>query len=385
MTRIGPLSERYLYSSADDVADCQGAELYLEQLIYQYPYLPGLDELHALIKKQNGVYDGTCIELARKADRLVKTESRKGSKVKQRKTATELKGIKRFTSERRLIQELERWGNPENTKTGKVYWHTGERKFLLVPGNPSKADVAGSLAPKDQYGDDLPEDKARIKDELHFVSLGDLKQMAKEFGAKPWYVDNVYGKRVYREEYDKKGSTMLKRKSSKANLHRRRHAARGDAFIRYTDEFGSEVQLEIDDELIGVFNNQDEAIEFMREWANENHYYPPLYLKDIDATLEEIDYGFPVYHYKPRTPRNRWSKTNKQVFNSKHKKPRIGKLNDWKRLALDSNTILKIHRTLMDFTYEGEKQGVLPEGTYSKATAEQVNLIWALLEELINL
>jgi len=399
------------YPNSNSVVDCQGAEIYIEQLMYRYPYREDLDKLHSLIRQQNGVNDGVCVELARKAENMILKQAQtnpttlrevleqvidpsytvedqtgldwnaedlltelseeelsatvywdglpkpalnrdgdypevskiwlvnsaghvlepdlfeiyleidridpfnSGSNFKthkgnfntmgRRRVATEIKGIHWFSGEKPLIKELERWGDPEEVKTGKVYWHRRRQQYLLVPGNPSKAEVAGGLAKKDKYGDDVPKDKAKQKKELEFISVSELKKWAKQYGVKDWYVDNVYGKRVYRKEYDKKETTALtksekgkimisRKKDRKGNFRRRRRrlAGRGDAFLRYTDEFGSEVQLEIDDELIGVFNNQDEAIEFIKEWANENHYYPTLYFKDIDATLEEIDYRY---------------------------------------------------------------------------------------------
>ena len=58
------------YDSVADVADCQGAELYVEQLMYEHPTLDALDDLHGEIRTEAGVSDGRCIKLAREAERL---------------------------------------------------------------------------------------------------------------------------------------------------------------------------------------------------------------------------------------------------------------------------------------------------------------------------
>lgn len=212
--------------------------------------------------------------------------------------ATTIKGIKWFSGEKPLIKELERWGNPESVKTGKVYWHKGRQQYLLVPGNPSKAEVAGGLAQKDQYGDDLPEDKAKEKSYLEFISVEELKAMAREMRAKDWYVDNVYGKRVYREEYDaslnnrqkEKAMTNRRRKNSSVRRRQRRSGFRRRKqalgfepdsevyeFIQQQIELGYDAEEIIEDvyqlldkepsnELLIYIDNEIEQYEKNREW-----------------------------------------------------------------------------------------------------------------------
>jgi hypothetical protein len=58
------------YNSSEDVADCQGAELYVEQLMREHPFSEELIDYHALILRQRGVDDGECIKLAREAESL---------------------------------------------------------------------------------------------------------------------------------------------------------------------------------------------------------------------------------------------------------------------------------------------------------------------------
>ena len=97
---LSPFARRtHNYESADQVSDCQSAEIYLEELLYEFPFLEQLDTIHAAIKNEKGVDDGTCIELAEKADllvhRAISTEKRKSkfstAKLKLRKAGWNIK------------------------------------------------------------------------------------------------------------------------------------------------------------------------------------------------------------------------------------------------------------------------------------------------------
>jgi len=83
---VNPADKRFFsYESADRISDCQGAEIFVEELMYEFPFLEKLDEIHAAIRDQKGVDDGVCIELAEEADLLVHRTIAEG-KTKQSKT-----------------------------------------------------------------------------------------------------------------------------------------------------------------------------------------------------------------------------------------------------------------------------------------------------------
>ena len=82
---LSPFARRtHYYESSDQVSDCQGAEIYLEELMYEFPFLDKLDEIHSLIRDEKGVGDGACIELAQKANDLVDKVIEKNAMAKYR-------------------------------------------------------------------------------------------------------------------------------------------------------------------------------------------------------------------------------------------------------------------------------------------------------------
>jgi hypothetical protein len=115
------------------------------------------------------------------------------------RVATDLYGIQWFASNETgaLMRVLQSWGAKDSPKVGRVFWHDGKNKWMLVPGMPSEDEVAQYLAKDD------PEKFKKEQRALRPVSLGELEDKCRRCMGIDWgLVKNVFKELQYRKRND---------------------------------------------------------------------------------------------------------------------------------------------------------------------------------------
>ena len=113
--------------------------------------------------------------------------------------ATDLYGMQWFDSNEvgELARVLQRWGAQASPKVGRVFWHDGKNKWLLVPGMPAEKEVAEYLAKDD------PEKFEKEQRDLRPVSYDELEDKCRRCMGIEWnLIRNVFKEYGERKQED---------------------------------------------------------------------------------------------------------------------------------------------------------------------------------------
>jgi hypothetical protein len=115
------------------------------------------------------------------------------------RVATDMFGVKWFdkTDVGDLVQVLQKWGAHESPKAGRVFWHDGKQKWILIPGNPNEKELAKYLSHDD------PKKFDKQQRQLRHVGYDELKDACRRCEGIDWNkVRNVFRELQYRRRND---------------------------------------------------------------------------------------------------------------------------------------------------------------------------------------